>query len=137
MVFYECVITTRNTASFAILTRLVKNVSHKVVSNGGIVRSVQNHGIRDLPYRFKAKYPDGEGNRYYKKGRFFSIFYDASPKTQKEVESILKLDEDNIMLRGTHLNTRNPLLDINIANANKNPYLKQVIEMEQQQATQP
>ena len=112
------------------MTNLVKNISLRVVTNGGIVRSVQNHGIRNLPYRFKSKYPDKEGNRYYKKGRFFSVFYDASPKTQKEVESIIKLDEDNIILRGTHLKTRNPLHDINIANPNKNPYLKRVLEME-------
>ena len=77
---------------FAHLTNLVKNISNKVVAQGGIVRSIQNHGIRRLPHRFKAKYADREGNRYYKDGRFFSIYYDANPIVQKEVDGILKLD---------------------------------------------
>lgn len=107
------------------LTNLVKSISHKVVENGGIVRSIQNHGIRQLPHRFKAKYADREGNRYYEKGRFFSIFYDSNPTVQKEVESILKLDEQ--VLRNTHLKVRNKLWYVNIAKEEKNPYIQQVL----------
>ena len=50
----------------------MKEVSLKIVNNGGIVRSIQNHGIRQLPHRFKAKYTDSDGTRYYEKGRFIS-----------------------------------------------------------------
>lgn len=113
---------------FSHLNDLVKKISHKVVSSGGIVRSVQNHGIRDLPHRFKAKYADREGNRYYKKGRFFSIYYDSNPVTQKEVDGILKMDEQ--VLRNTHLKARNKLFYINIAREDKNPYIKLVEKME-------
>lgn len=154
MVFYECVVTARNTArkfiffaqkiplfhikdqsdlltsllDFNQLNDLVKKISHKVVSSGGIVRSVQNHGIRDLPHRFKAKFADREGNRYYKKGRFFSIYYDSNPVTQKEVDGILKMDEQ--VLRNTHLKARNKLWYVNIAREEKNPYIQKVIAME-------
>jgi ribosomal protein S6 len=110
------------------LHNLVKTISHKIVSSGGIVRSVQNHGIRDLPHRFKAKYADREGNRYYKKGRFFSIYYDSNPLTQKEVDGILKMDEQ--VLRNTHLKARNKLWYVNIAREDKNPYIRRVMEME-------
>ena len=113
---------------FAHLTNLVKNISNKVVAQGGIVRSIQNHGIRRLPHRFKAKYADLEGNRYYKDGRFFSIYYDANPIVQKEVDGILKLDEQ--VLRNTHLKARNKLWFVNIAREDKNPYIQKVLEME-------
>eukprot|EP00559_Dactyliosolen_fragilissimus_P000652 CAMPEP_0184864830 /NCGR_PEP_ID=MMETSP0580-20130426/16114_1 /TAXON_ID=1118495 /ORGANISM="Dactyliosolen fragilissimus" /LENGTH=145 /DNA_ID=CAMNT_0027363751 /DNA_START=115 /DNA_END=552 /DNA_ORIENTATION=- len=131
MVYYECLMTTRNTASFAQLTKIVKQISHKVVEEGGIVRSIQNHGIRPLPYRFKAKYPDKEGNRYYKKGRFVSVFYDASPNVLKDVDGMLQLEEQ--VLRNTHLKARNKLWYVNIAKETKNPYIQRVLDMEQQE----
>mmetsp|Transcript_17706 Transcript_17706/g.25859 ORF Transcript_17706/g.25859 Transcript_17706/m.25859 type:complete len:145 (-) Transcript_17706:299-733(-) len=133
MVFYECVVTTRNTASFAHLTKLVKTLSNKIVTSGGIVRSVQNHGTRDLPHRFKAKYADREGNRYYKNGRFFSIYYDSNPMVQKEVDGLLRMDEE--VLRNTHLKARNKLWYVNIAREDKNPYIQRVLEMEKMDAT--
>ena len=108
---------------------MVKAVSDKVVSSGGIVRSIQNHGIRQLPHRFKAKFADRQGNRYYDNGRFFSIYYDANPTTQKEVNGILKMDE--LVLRNTHLKARNKLWYVNIAREDKNPYIQKVLEMEE------
>jgi ribosomal protein S6 len=110
------------------LTNIVKTISNKVVTNGGIVRSIQNHGIRQLPHRFKAKYPDREGNRYYEKGRFMSVYYDASPDVLKEVNTFLKLEEQ--VLRNTHLKARNKLWYVNIAREDKNPYIQKVAEME-------
>ena len=113
---------------FPQLTNIVKTISNKVVTNGGIVRSIQNHGIRQLPHRFKAKYPDREGNRYYEKGRFMSVYYDASPDVLKEVNTFLKLEEQ--VLRNTHLKARNKLWYVNIAREDKNPYIQKVAEME-------
>jgi len=110
------------------LTHIVKTVAHKVVKGGGIVRSIQNHGIRHLPHRFKAKYADKEGNRYYKKGRFISVYYDANPGIQKDVEKILRSDEQ--VLRNTHLKTRTTLDNINTNNVRNNPYLKKIIRMD-------
>ena len=128
MVLYECLLTTKNTAAFGALTNLMKDVSHKVVDGGGIVRGIRNHGVRDLPHRFKARYPDKLGNRYYKKGRFVSVYYDASPAVLREVESVLRLNEE--VLRGTHLKARNKLWDVNIAREEKNPYIQKVLATE-------
>jgi ribosomal protein S6 len=113
---------------FSQLTQLVKQVSLKVVQDGGIVRSIQNHGIRTLPYRFKAKYPDKMGNRYYKKGRFLSVFYDSNPTTQKQVEAILKLDEQ--VIRNTHLKAVDILERVNVAKNQKNPFVQRVLAHE-------
>ena len=76
---------TSHAPDYNMLTSLMKEISLKIVNNGGIVRSIQNHGIRQLPHRFKAKYADREGNRYYEKGRFISVFYDANPNVMKQV----------------------------------------------------
>jgi len=92
------------------------------------VRGVQNHGIRSLPHRFKARYPDIEGNRYYKDGRFVSIYYDSSPQIMRDVESILFSDEE--VLRSTHIKARNKLWYVNVQKEDKNPYLQRVIAEE-------
>jgi len=110
----------------------VKGISHKIVDGGGIVRSIRNHGIRDLPHRFKAKYADKEGTRYYKKGRFISVYYDASPQTMKTVERELSMEEQ--ILRNTHLKARSKLDTINTMNEKKNPYIQRVLAMEVQAA---
>jgi ribosomal protein S6 len=131
MLRFRTVLTLRATATAAFhsLTNLVKDISHKVVESGGIVRSIQNHGIRDLPHRFRAKFPDKEGNRYYQKGRFVSIYYDASPAVMRQVEQSIRLNDE--VLRNTHLKARNKLWYVNIAREDKNPYIQRVVEMEE------
>lgn len=107
----------------------MKRVSHEVVKSGGIVRGIHNHGIRDLPHRFKAKYADKEGNRYYQKGRFISVYYDSNPTAMRAVEQILAMDEE--VLRNTHLKARSILDYVNIAREERNPYIKEVKRDEQ------
>eukprot|EP00581_Thalassiosira_minuscula_P014678 CAMPEP_0183719040 /NCGR_PEP_ID=MMETSP0737-20130205/12136_1 /TAXON_ID=385413 /ORGANISM="Thalassiosira miniscula, Strain CCMP1093" /LENGTH=136 /DNA_ID=CAMNT_0025948717 /DNA_START=78 /DNA_END=488 /DNA_ORIENTATION=+ len=132
MVFYECMMTAKNTSHYNILTALMKEISLKIVNNGGIVRSIQNHGIRQLPHRFKAKYADREGNRYYEKGRFISVFYDSNPTVMREVEGILNLNEE--ILRNTHLRATNIFQDVNNLNENKNSYVNEILrELEEEE----
>jgi ribosomal protein S6 len=96
----------------------------EVVKGGGIVRAIHNHGIRNLPHRFRAKYADKEGNRYYSKGRFISIYYDSNPSTMKQVEQTLTMQEE--VLRNTHLKARSVLDYVNISREERNPYISQV-----------
>ena len=108
----------------------MKEVSHKIVDNGGIVRSIQNHGIREFPHRLKAKYPDFRtGQRYYEKGRYISLYYDANPKTLQEV-SILLARNDHV-LRANHLRARSKLDFVTSERFDKNPYVKRVIRQDQ------
>jgi len=103
------------------LTNLMKKVSHEVINGGGIVRGILNHGIRDLPQRFRAKYPDKQGNWYYEKGRFISIYYDSNPLTMRLVEQTLAMNEE--VLRNTHLKARSILDFANISRAERHPYI--------------
>jgi len=106
----------------------MKQVSLKVVENGGIVRSIQNHGLRTFPHRFKAKYPDYlTQQRYYEQGRFISVYYDANPTTLKQIETILTMDDQ--VLRVTHLKSRSKLDWINYKH-DKNPYVQRVLKQD-------
>ena len=120
---------------FKTLSSLMKQVSLKIVDNGGIVRSIQNHGVRQFPHRVKAKYPDYKtGQRYYENGRFVSIWYDANPTTLREVTKILDMNDQ--VLRNTHLKARSKLDYITMERVDKNPYIQQVLQQEAEQQQQ-
>ena len=109
----------------------MKQISLEVVNGGGLVRGIHNHGIRDLPHRFQARFADKQGARYYTKGRFISVYYDSNPATMRQVEQVLTMDED--VLRNTHLKARSILDFVNIGREERNPYIKQVLSDEQHQ----
>merc|ERR1712232_462026 len=123
-----CVITAKNTAQFHTLNDCMKKICYEIVNGGGIIRSIQNHGIRKLPHRFKTRYPDQEGVRYYAHGRFISLYYDCSPYTMKKTENVLYLDET--VIRFTNLNARSNLDYINVTKEEYNPYIAKVKQLE-------
>ena len=99
----------------------MKEVSHEVVKGGGLVRAIHNHGVRAVPVRFKAKHPDGLGERYFEKGRFVSVYMDCNPQTRINVQNVLARDED--ILRQTHLRCRTWIDTVNLAKETKNPWV--------------
>lgn len=108
----------------------MKKISHKIVDNGGIVRSIQNHGIRQFPHRAQAKNPDFiTGQRYFEKGRYISIYYDSNPATRTLVEKMLDMDDQ--VLRNTHVKARSKLDFITMQRPDKNPYVQQIFQMDQ------
>eukprot|EP00526_Cylindrotheca_closterium_P021821 CAMPEP_0113609278 /NCGR_PEP_ID=MMETSP0017_2-20120614/4402_1 /TAXON_ID=2856 /ORGANISM="Cylindrotheca closterium" /LENGTH=122 /DNA_ID=CAMNT_0000518077 /DNA_START=186 /DNA_END=554 /DNA_ORIENTATION=+ /assembly_acc=CAM_ASM_000147 len=114
---------------------MMKQISHKIVENGGIVRSIQNHGIRQFPHRVQAKNPDYiTGQRYFEKGRYISIYYDSNPTTRAQVERVLAFDDQ--VLRNTHLRARSKLDWISTQRMDKNPYVQQVLKMDQEKMAQ-
>jgi hypothetical protein len=87
------------------------------------------------PHRFRAKYPDKAGNRYFQKGRFLSCYFDCNPYTLRLVDQTLAMNED--VLRRTHLRARSKMDYVNIKKKKYNPYLQRVaeeMELEQQAA---
>ena len=116
---------------FRSLSELMKTISHKIVENGGIVRSIQNHGIRQFPHRVQAKNPDYiTGQRYFEKGRYISLYYDSNPSTRAQVEKILSMNDQ--VLRNTHLKARSKLDLITIQRPERNPYIQQVLRMDKE-----
>jgi ribosomal protein S6 len=109
----------------------MKQVSLKIVDNGGIVRSIQNNGIRQFPHRVQAKYPDFKtGQRYFEKGRYISMYYDANPATLREVSKIFEMNDE--VLRNTHLKARSKLDWISMQRPEKNPYVQRVLRQDEQ-----
>ena len=107
----------------------MKQISHKIVENGGLVRSIQNHGIRQFPHRVQAKNPDYiTGQRYFDKGRYISVYYDSNPSTRAQVQKILTMNDQ--VLRNTHLKARSKLDLITIQRPERNPYIQQVVRMD-------
>ena len=108
---------------FKALSSLTKQMSLKVVENGGMVRSIQNHGLRPFPHRVQAKYPDYKtGQRYYEQGRYVSVYYDANPATQQQVQVLIGMNDQ--VLRQFHLKARSKLDYSTMQRPDKNPYLK-------------
>jgi ribosomal protein S6 len=112
----------------------MKKCALTVVEGGGIVRGIHNHGIRTFPHRFKAKYTDQRGMRYYEKGRFLSIYYDANPATMRLVEQVLTMDE--YVLRNTHLKARSILDQVNTEREDRNPFIKLAEQQKQRNQKQ-
>lgn len=107
-------------------------MSHTIVNGGGVVRGIANHGIRDFPHRIQARYADKEGNRYYRKGRFLSIYYDSNPTVMQHVDHMLAMDDQ--VLRTTHLKARSTPLDgSTIAKPEHNPYVQRILQQQRRQ----
>lgn len=94
MPLFQTVMTAKAATSPSTLAHMVKSIAKQVIGSGGVVRSVENIGVRKLPYRFKSKFADRNGMRYHYDGRFIALRFDASPGSISEVERIIKMEED-------------------------------------------
>lgn len=62
-------------------------MASNVLQEGGVVRSVANHGIRVLPYRFHSKHDLGEEtSRWFCSARWASAYFDAKPAVAERME---------------------------------------------------
>lgn len=69
------------------LTAIFRRAAALVLQEGGVVRSVANHGIRVLPYRFHSRHDVREGDqRWFGSARWASTYYDASPDVAEQME---------------------------------------------------
>jgi ribosomal protein S6 len=121
MPLFHTILTAKGATPPASLTKLLRVCANEIVSSNGVVRSVENHGIRQLPYRFKARHANKDGERYYEQGRFISIRFDASPQIMLGVERIIRLDED--VLRYTTLRNPDFASKVNVMKLKKNPFV--------------
>ncbi|SCZ95940.1 BZ3500_MvSof-1268-A1-R1_Chr8-1g09897 [Microbotryum saponariae] len=86
MVLYELVCISSRQASFAPIRALTTTTTSLVTSNGGVVRSLDHWGTRNLPQRMKR----GDGSSL--EGVYWTMRFDANPPTVKALNERLRLD---------------------------------------------
>lgn len=75
------------------MVQALKRATSLILEEGGIVRSYENLGERDLPYRMVKH------GQHHTKGNFFLIHFDSSAAGLSEVQSNLRREEDIIRAR--------------------------------------
>jgi len=75
------------------LVNMFRKHSKLVMSAGGVVRGIENHGVRPLPERATRKYATTEGKRHFWEARYVSTCFDASPTALVEIDRLLRNEE--------------------------------------------
>jgi ribosomal protein S6 len=100
------------------LVDLFRKHARIVQKTGGIVRAIENNGVRPLPERARRAFPTREGERYFWEARYVSTYFDASPKALVELGRMLRTEEgilrfftlkkDSVKDRVSAANYKNP-----------------------------
>ena len=107
------------------LVDLFKRHAKLIMINGGVVRIIENHGIRYLPERAKRRYATLSGHRLTWNARFVTATFDASPYCLSEAERFLRNEEG--VLRFHSMKQDSAIERIRSRNW-RNPYTKRVEE---------
>ena len=121
MPLFQTIMTAKATMTPLAMSNLSKAIATEVIKAGGVVRTVENLGIRQLPYRFKSRFADRNGIRYHYDGRFLAMRFDASPDTLSEVERLISSDDD--VLRYFSTRPVEPETKANVNKWKKNEFL--------------
>mmetsp|Transcript_9944 Transcript_9944/g.20273 ORF Transcript_9944/g.20273 Transcript_9944/m.20273 type:complete len:133 (-) Transcript_9944:82-480(-) len=96
MPLFNLLMTVKAPTPSNVIAPFVRLLANTIVKDGGVVRTVENLGVRRLPMRRKAKFADREGNRYFDDGRMINMRFDTNPNTLRELQRIVMLQEDVI-----------------------------------------
>ena len=88
------------------LSAFFKKYAQTVLGSGGTVRGVMNHGVRELPERWRSKFVGADGSRYHWKGKFISTHVDVSPSTLADLERLLRTEDSVVRFFSLKQNTR-------------------------------
>eukprot|EP01039_Chlorochromonas_danica_P011117 gene11117-12385_t len=127
MPLYHQIILTSPKKAAPVLTDLFRKYARIVIGQGGVVRSIENHGVRALPERAKRKFVTTDGDRYFWNARYVSAIIDVPSDGLVDVNRFLKNEEAIIRHHLTRLENnfvvargktyRNPYLHINAASS--------------------
>ena len=84
MRLYECVIIGRQDVSSGHIEELVNEFCSIIEKDGGSIKKREYWGLRSLAYRIKKN----------RKGHYILLNFETSPKTLKEFERVMGLNED-------------------------------------------
>lgn len=86
MPLYEQIIVAMPRTPIPSLVELFKRYTKTIISNGGVVRGIENHGIRPLPEKATRKYATTSGDRIVWDARFVSTHIDVNPASLVEID---------------------------------------------------
>ncbi|KAH8079447.1 hypothetical protein BXZ70DRAFT_901662 [Cristinia sonorae] len=86
MPFYQMVCITAHYAEYTNIKNLVMETAKHVMNRGGVVRKLKSWGTQPLPQRMRR-----HGN-YYQIGDYWTMDFDASPRTLQSLNSALGKD---------------------------------------------
>ena len=84
MRLYECVIIGRQDVSSGHVEELVNDFCSIIEKDGGSIKKREYWGLRSLAYRIKKN----------RKGHYILLNFETNPKTLKEFERVMGLNED-------------------------------------------
>ena len=86
MPLYEQIIVAMPRTPIPSLVELFKRYTKTIISNGGVVRGIENHGIIPLPEKATRKYATTSGDRIVWDARFVSTHIDVNPASLVEID---------------------------------------------------
>mmetsp|Transcript_17254 Transcript_17254/g.28850 ORF Transcript_17254/g.28850 Transcript_17254/m.28850 type:complete len:151 (-) Transcript_17254:189-641(-) len=75
------------------LVGLFKRHTTKVYEVGGVVRSIENHGVREFTEKAHRRFADAEGKKSFWSGRYVTVSMDISPQGLVELNRLHKSEE--------------------------------------------
>ncbi|KIY53949.1 hypothetical protein FISHEDRAFT_32277 [Fistulina hepatica ATCC 64428] len=87
MPMYEMLCIASHNPQYVIIKELVKQSALHVMNRGGIVRNIDFWGSRTLPQRMRDRGNRGKGGASY-----WTLHFDASPRTLRSLNSLMQKD---------------------------------------------
>ncbi|EED83033.1 predicted protein [Postia placenta Mad-698-R] len=86
MPFYQMLCITAHYPEYKHIKELVQQTAMHVMNKGGVVRRLNSWGTLPLPQRMRRH------QAYHQIGDYWTMHFDASPRTLKELDSLMKRD---------------------------------------------
>ncbi|KDQ21726.1 hypothetical protein BOTBODRAFT_150661 [Botryobasidium botryosum FD-172 SS1] len=104
MPLYELFCISTHFAEYRHIKDLVRTTATQVIKNGGVVRTLDYWGTRQLPHRMRRH------QQWHGAGDYWSMHYDASPKLMNAV--VEQLRQDPRVIRWTTLKRGEAVKDV-------------------------
>lgn len=95
-----------------------------MICTGGVVRGIENHGVRHLPEKAMRRFADVHGKKSFWDARFVTVSLDISPQGLEEVSRMLQ--SEDALLRHYNIRVKTTASDYIEARNYKNPYMKKL-----------
>eukprot|EP01038_Epipyxis_sp_PR26KG_P009582 gene9582-12906_t len=126
MPLYQHIVLTLPKYSAEGLADAFKRYARVIMGNNGVLRGIENNGVRPLQERAKRKYATPDGTRYFWEARYVTTTFDASPECLAEAERALKNEDGVLRFFTTKLSSG---FDKSKEKSYRNPYMPPKVDV--------